>query len=168
MTRQLVADKKEKTLAEQIVVIALVAIFMTSFIYYFFKQESQLTSTGFNAIAKQFAVQVTTIRAQWYMDKQPNIVVISRLELNNNNDENSHISVNKKGWVDVKVQSLACEKIWHYVVNAPMSFIKNPVIAIEVKRKSTPFGRICQYSLASGLYFEYKSYNGKVSDVSIR
>jgi len=168
MSRQLVADKKEKTIAEQIIVGMLVALFMGSFIYYFFKQEGQLTSAGFDAIARQFSVKVTTIRAQWYMDKKPNIVQLSTLGLNTHEDENNAIPVNQRGWVDVSAQNLACEKIWQLVVDAPMIFMKNPITAIEVKRKSTEFGRVCQYNLASGLYFEYKSENGSVSETKLR
>ena len=62
-------SKREKTLSENIIVIAVLGILMTSFVYYFFKDEQRLTHTGFDYVAQNFSSRVVALRAQWFMDK---------------------------------------------------------------------------------------------------
>ena len=51
------------------------------------------------------------------------------------------IPVNKSGWVDVSEKSqrgssslTACQKIWQLLMDIPMSFMRQPISAIEVKK----------------------------------
>ena len=81
MSRNSVIVKREKTLAEQIITVVMVAILMAGFLYYFLRQEGQLTKVGFETVATNFAATVSTIRAQWYMDKQPRIVLLKEQDL---------------------------------------------------------------------------------------
>lgn len=163
MSQQVVSDKREKTLAELVIIVLIIATLMSSFIYYFFKQEQQLTQVGFDAIASTFSTKVTTVHAQWFMDGQPDVVIVYSLA-----KQKQSIPVNKNGWLDTLNSKTACSSIWQNVIEAPMSFMKSPVAAIEIKREKNQNGHICQYVLPTGEYFEYSSTNGKVSRVMRR
>lgn len=157
-----VSPKESRTLAETVIVVLLLLLLMTSFIYYFFKQEDNLTDAGFNRIVQTFATKVTTVHAQWYMDKQPNIVNLSFVNANQSAKTHQLVVVNKKGWVDSVDDELACSAIWNTVMMDPMRLLNSPIAVIEVKKTSINIGRICQFETSQGHYFEYNSENGKV------
>ncbi|MGL1956516.1 MAG: hypothetical protein OCD00_04300 [Colwellia sp.] len=152
------SEKKEKSLAEFVIVIVLVAIMMTIFIRYFMTQEQQITVTGFNALAQSFNSKVTVVHAQWLMDKQPLKMVVSSF----NRQKPQIIPVNKKGWIDVKHNNLACEKIWQHTLEVPMQILQTVVSAIEIQKSSMKKGRLCRFSIISGQYFEYQTNTGRI------
>lgn len=158
MTTQGVSDKKERSLAELIIVIVLITVLMKVFISAFFSQEKQIKDVGFYAISSNFSAQLTAIHAQWIIDGHPQRVQLSLL----NDKEAQAISVNKFGWVDVEKNTLACEQIWQQVMTMPLLFMKTAISAIEIKKGNSKQGRICRFSIASGQYFEYSSVNGNV------
>lgn len=165
MTSLQVSEKREKSLAEILVVVVLVSVLMSSFIYYFFKHQEQLTHTGFQAIAQVFAARVNGIHAQWFMDQQPNYVVLDSHKVQSDGVKTIKVPVNKKGWVDTNNdESLACQKVWHYAMETPLMFMKRPIGAVLVEENNNEL-RYCQYSLSSGEYFTYHLHNGKVSEV---
>lgn len=159
MTRQTVSDNKEKSLAEIVIIVLIIAILMVSFIHYFFKQEDQLTNVAFSRLAQNFSTKVTVVHAQWFMDKQPNIVIIALPK------EQQKVSVNNNGWIDHLEGNLACSHIWNMVMMEPMFIMKMPISAVEVKKAGINVGRICRFELPSGQYFEYNAHSGKVSNV---
>lgn len=167
------SEKKEKSLAEFVVIVALVGILMAVFINFFIKNESQFTQAGFATIAQSFNTKVNTVHAQWMMDKQPNIVYLASL----NKNQKQAVSVNKGGWIDVQQAQLSCEAIWQLVMEMPISALQFPVSAIEVhtshsKQQSKPeseqgstVNSECRYVMLDGRYFQYNRTKGKVSKV---
>tara|TARA_R110000744_G_scaffold76431_8_gene151474 strand:- start:5038 stop:5544 length:507 start_codon:yes stop_codon:yes gene_type:complete len=166
MTSLQVSEKNEKSLTEIIVVIVLVALLMASFIFYFFKQQGQITRAGFESIAQVFSARVTGIRAQWFMDSQPDVVNLKSNQVQPDGGRVLKVQVNKSGWVDTNNEALSCQIIWQYVMEAPLLYMKEPVGAVLVEYESQvePY---CQYSLSSGEYFTYHRNNGKVSEVKL-
>ena len=182
MALQQVSDKKGKSVAENLIIIAMVGLMMAVFIYYFFKQESHLTRAGFDSVANSFSARVTGIHAQWFMDNQPRWVVIKETAALNGDRINIRIAVNSAGWVDVASTDANrnqndCQKIWQQVLATPMVYMKQPISAvlvnIKARAKEIESGkqsvkknrRLCQYTLPSGEYFEYQPSNGKVSQI---
>jgi len=159
------SEKKEKSLAEFIVIIALVGVMMAVFINYFIKSETQFTQAGFTTLAQSFHTKVSAVHAQWLMDKQPNTVQLVSF----NKKEKQAISVNKSGWVDVKKKQLACEAIWQLIMETPMSLMNFSISAIEIHDNKNERGNQskiqCRYILLDGSYFHYNRANGKVSKV---
>lgn len=153
MDRQGRADKREKSVIENITIGVLVLIMMVSFIYYFFKQEKQLTKVAYTTIANTFSTRVTSIRGQWFMDNQPSELSID--------DHKVLVKLNSKGWVDFSPISNNCEKIWQAVMSVDLTFMKQPVSAISLTNESAK-GRFCRYQLASGEYFDYSLTSGVV------
>ncbi|MFT5635942.1 MAG: competence protein ComGC [Cognaticolwellia sp.] len=164
MTLLQVAEKNEKSLAENLVVIVLVALLMASFIFYFFKQQEQITRAGFESIAQVFSARITGIRAQWFMDLQPSTVNVESSQIQADGGRMVKIEVNKSGWVDTKNVSFSCQIIWQYVMETPLLYMKEPVGAVLVEYENQVVPN-CQYSLSSGEYFTYHRHNGKVSEV---
>lgn len=160
------SEKNEKSLAEFIVIVALVGVMMAFFITYFIKSEEQFSQAGFTTLAQNFNTKVSTVHAQWLMDKQPNIVLLASFDKN----EKQAIPVNRDGWVDVKQNKLACEAIWQLVMETPMNLMKLSISAIEVHDKtllqSEQVKVQCRYALLDGSYFHYDRANGKVSKVT--
>ncbi|MGB1197566.1 MAG: hypothetical protein ACPG46_00880 [Thalassotalea sp.] len=168
MSKNSVFVKREKTLAEQIVTVVMVCLLMSSFLYYFLKQEQQLTTVGFQAIASSFSAQVAAIRAQWFMDKQPSIVLLKKQYGQTGDQEDTQaIRVNKKGWVDSEVVIDNCVLIWQQIMNSPLTFMNQPITILLVNQTEKETQGVCRYMLASGEYFEYNPDNGKVSNVLI-
>ncbi len=163
------SEKKEKSLAEFVVIVALVGVLMAIFINYFIESEENFTNAGFATMAQSFNTKVNTVHAQWMMDKQPNIVLLASL----NKKEKQAISVNRAGWIDVPKAQLPCEAIWLLVMETPMNLMNVSVSAIEVhtsKDKSLNEQKIaetsqCHYVLHDGSYFQYDRARGKVSKV---
>ncbi len=174
MTLQQVSDKKGKSMAENLIIIAMVGLMMAVFVYYFFKQEHYLIKTGFESVANSFSARVTGIRAQWFMDKQPRWVVIKETVVINGRRKNTRIAVNSAGWVDVDGSSSNrndCQEIWQQVLATPMVYMKQPISAVLVNITSNSQrkkeNRLCQYRLPSGEYFEYQPNTGKVSQIKV-
>ncbi|MBA6336736.1 MULTISPECIES: hypothetical protein [unclassified Colwellia] len=176
MTLQQVSAKKGKSLAENLIILAMIGLLMATFLYYFFKQEQHLSRVGFDSVANTFSARVIGIHAQWFMDNKPSWVLIKEATAVNGDRENNRIAVNKLGWVDIAtVNSLSneneCQKIWQQVLATPMIYIKQPISAVIVNIKTNQVGQqqkyLCQYSLPSGEYFEYHPSNGKVTEIKI-
>lgn len=161
MTKLAVITKREKSLSENIIIIVGLGILMASFIYYFFKQEQQLSHTGFDYIAGNFSSRIMAIRAQWFMDNQPSKVQVR-------NKSNGLIAVNNKGWVDYHNQSGNCEKVWHAVMDTGLVFMKQPIAVIFLGKTAHQKQGSCRYTLPSGEYFDYQMSNGRVGKVKIR
>jgi hypothetical protein len=173
MKLQQVSDGKGKSVAVNLIIIALIGVLMATFIYYFFKQEQHITRAGFNSVANTFSARVTGVRAQWFMDNKPKWVLIKESTVINGERLNNRIAVNSAGWIDVSSENESsnenhCQKIWQQVLSTPMVYSKQPISAVLVnvnikggKRK----GHLCQYSLPSGEYFEYQPSNGIVSKI---
>jgi len=167
------SEKKEKSLAEFVVIVALVGVMMAICINFFIKNESQYTQAGFTTIAQSFNTKVNTVHAQWMMDKQPSVVYLASL----NSAQKQAVPVNKAGWIDVNQRQLSCEAIWQLVMEIPISEMTFPVSAIEVhttngkyKSKSqsergSPEKSECRYVILDGSYFQYNRAKGKVSNV---
>ncbi|GHE99142.1 hypothetical protein [Thalassotalea profundi] len=168
MSRNAVIVKREKSLAEQIITVVMISVLMAGFWYYFLKQEQQFTLVGFETIAGKFATNVSTIRAQWFMDKQPAVIMLKeQIQQGVDQKTQRNISVNKKGWVDSKKGNLDCISIWQQVMNSPLVFMNKPVAALQINNNSGVNKRLCRYMLASGEYFQYNPDNGKVSNILI-
>lgn len=160
------SEKKEKSLAEFVMIVTLVGVMMAIFINFFSKNESQFTQAGFTAIAQKFNTKVNAVHAQWMMDNQPSTVQLASL----NNLNKQAVSVNRAGWIDVKHEQLACEKIWLLVMEVPITEMKYPIGIIEMhtleNKKLSEEGYSnseCRYVLLDGSYFQYNRANGKVS-----
>ncbi|XQW85548.1 hypothetical protein ACOYR1_02110 [Thalassotalea piscium] len=161
MSRNSVIVKREKTLAEQIITVVMVMVFMAGFLYYFLRQEDQFTQVGFETVAGNFATQVSTIRGQWFMDKQPKIVYLKEQGKQATVRE---VTVNQHGWVD-SIEENGCFVIWQQVMNSPLGFMNQPVAAVQINEHKGVDKRYCRYMLTSGKYFQYNPDNGKVSNV---
>lgn len=159
MSEQSVANSREKSLGENMVIFSLIAIFMSAFIYYFFKQDEQITQAGFERIANNFSSKVMAIRAQWFMDRQPDTVSLK------DNGIVENIKVNKKGWVDFGEDSQNCHKIWQVVISHELTFMNQQVIVIDIHHEANQLKSACRYSLVTGEYFDYHLMSGKVTKV---
>lgn len=157
MSIKQVVEKKEKSMIELIIIVAVIAILMGSFINQFFKQQQQITDTGFESLAHKFSSKVQVVHGQWFMDKQPNVVVLSSF----NSEKKELVSVNDFGWIDSDNQGANCQQIWQVAMDMPMNFMQKPVVALELVQ-DTKQGRTCRYQLAEGLYFDYNTRTGKV------
>jgi len=166
MTSLQVAEKSEKSLTEILIVVVLVASLMASFIFYFFKQQGQISQAGFSSIAQVFSARVNGIRGQWFMDLKPRFVGLTSHQIQPDGGLIIQVPVNKWGWVDSHEANLPCQIIWHYVMEAPLLYMKDPISAVlvEQQKQVLPY---CQYSLPSGKYFTYQRHNGKVSKIKL-
>ena len=105
MTLQSDAEKKERSLAELVIIVVIIAVLMASFIHYFFKQENNITDAGFAALANNFATRVQTVHAKWLMDNKPDVVTVK-----DQTGQVEEFEVNEFGWVD----GPNCHKVWHF------------------------------------------------------
>ncbi len=156
-------EKKEKSRAEFIIIIVMVATLMAIFILYVLPQKQRLTNAGFTSLAQNFNSNIISIHALWLMDKQPNLVQVSSF----NKQETQSVPVNKKGWVDVKPSFQACEQIWQLVMLMPLNLMKYNITSLELRdnQKNEQVFHHCRYLLSSGEFFDYVSRNGKVTKV---
>lgn len=159
MSQRAVIAKREKSLAEQIVIVVMLGLMMASFWYYFVRQEEPIAKAGFSAIANQFLSQVSAIRAQWYMDKNPKEVWLKEGEKPTSKRK---ITVNAQGWVDSDENNGSCVAIWRMVMNTPLVFMNKPIAAIEVHENSQERLRYCRYVINNGEYFQYYPKKGEV------
>jgi len=166
MTSLQVAEKREKSWAETLVVVVLVALLMASFIFYFFKHQGQLTRAGFESIAQVFSARVNGLHAQWFMDQQPLFVTVKSSQIQSDGGRMMKIPVNRAGWVDAGDKPLSCQNIWQFVMESPLVYMKQPLGAVLVEQSVKELA-YCQYSLPSGEYFTYYRHNGKVSAVKL-
>jgi len=163
-------NKREKSLGEIILVVLLFSILMASFIYYFFKNETQINNAGFVNLANNFVSQVIFIRSQWLMDGRPAQIKVINNGSRKKPVKTKFITVNKKGWVTSNELNLPCNDIWQNVMATPMFFAKQPVSAVQLQRNvglnetslNEAIPLICRFSIASGQFFEYYAQNGKV------
>lgn len=162
MSTQSDSNQREKTLGENIGIVLLFAVMMAIFIYYFFKQETQLTQIAFDRVANNFSAKIMAVRAQWFMDNQPKFVIIK-----DNENNTRHIEVNKSGWVDFQSNDQNCRQIWSVVTESELSFMNQPVIIVEINNDLEHKLNVCRYGLPSGEYFDYYLTQGKVTSVML-
>lgn len=167
MTSLQVAEKKEKSLTEVLLVITLVGLLMTAFIYYFFKHQGQLTQTGFQSLANVFSARVNGFHAQWFMEKQPKFIFVNSYNSQGNDENKMPIPMNDNGWIDTHEPALYCQKIWQFVIEAPLIYMNEPISAVLIEDKSDNVSHYCRYGLRTGEFFTYHSFTGKVSRVQI-
>lgn len=151
-------EKRERSMAELIVVIVLFSLLMATFISHFMTQKEHISQAGFNRLADNFFSKVNVVRSQWFMENKPSSVMLAAMGSN----DKERIPVNQWGWLDVENEPLACQNIWQLALDIPMEFMKSPVSAIEIKSPLKQQGKVCRYGIDSGIYFEYHSYTGKV------
>ena len=170
MARQAELNSREKTLGENVIIIALIAVLMSSFLYYFFKQEQRLTEVGFDAVARKFSASVLAIRAQWFMDGQPNEIILKEKD-----KPNVTLRVNRKGWIDFEDKKERCQKIWLILMTTDLYFMNQPIAVIEINNRTNDMNgtannvlNTCRYSLPTGESFDYYLNSGKVSEIIIR
>lgn len=167
------SEKKDKSLAEFVVIVTLVGVMMAVFVNFYIKNESQFAQASFDSIAQTFSTKVNAVHAQWMMDKQPNVVYLASL----NNKQKQAIPVNKAGWIDIDQQHSTCEAIWQLIMEVSIQQVKLAVSAVEVNKdfkatisssqdKTFDFkSSECRYILYDGSYFQYNRAKGKVSKV---
>lgn len=161
MSRTQVAEKKEKSLAELLIIVAIIGVLMAIFIQFFWKQESRIVDTGFTSLGQRFSSGVNIVHGQWLMENKPLIVKLQNITAN----RIEMIDVNEFGWVDFANDEniIICQKIWELVMDIPLIFLKKPISAIEIKNKAMKKGRICRYSISTEQFFDYNSATGKIS-----
>lgn len=167
MTSLQVAEKKEKSLTEVLLVITLVGLLMTAFIYYFFKHQGQVTHTGFQSLANVFSARVNGFHAQWFMEKQPKFIFVNSYGSPENSDKKMSIPMNDNGWIDTDETALYCQKIWQFVIEAPLVYMNEPISAVRIEEKGNSVAHYCRYGLTTGEFFTYHSLTGKVSRVQV-
>jgi len=167
------SEKKDKSLAEFVVIVTLVGVMMAVFVNLYIKNESQFAQASFDSIAQTFNTKVNAVHAQWMMDKQPNVVYLRSLQ----NKQKQAVPVNKAGWVDIDHKQSSCEAIWQLIMEVPIQDVKLAVSAVEVHigynvavtnthQKAVDFENSeCRYILYDGSYFQYNRAKGKVSKV---
>ena len=155
-------EKKQESTIEFVIVVVIIAVLMKLLLDMFFTQQEKITNTAFVSLAQSFTSKVNVVHGQWLMDKEPNIVVLSRLK----SKEKQYVNVNKSGWIDSDHTSLACHEIWQQTLTMPLQVVKSAVVAIEIKNKAIKNGRLCRYSIANGQSFDYRSDTGKVKQVN--
>jgi hypothetical protein len=155
------AEKKQRSMAEFIVVVIIISVIMKLLLDLFFTQQAKITNTAFVGLAQGFTSKVNVVHAQWLMDEQPDTIVLSQV----NSQEKQYIKVNSVGWIDSSHKSLVCQDIWRQTLAMPLKVVKSPIIAIEIKNKAIKNGRLCRYSIANGQSFDYRSDTGKVKQV---
>lgn len=151
-----VSDKREKSWYENIIIVVVIAILMTSVITWYLKSEDNFKQAGYNALAATFFSRLTIIRSQWFMDNKPKYVSV-------NNNDNSDIYTNKNGWVDSPKRKLACQHIWEQVMESPLSYGNQPISVIEVFDKSLSYQRVCQFVNGNDQVIEYNATIGEIS-----
>lgn len=168
-------SKKQKVISEKVIVIAIVVSLMAFFLYDFTEQDHKLTNTGLNSTVLAFSSKLNIVRSQWFMDKQPNVVVLREFTHDDKQQQNhQNIPVNKKGWVDISNETnetnekgtlklSPCQLIWQYLIGDELKIMNAPVVAIEINDKTEGLNRVCRYQTNGGAYFEYDSANGKIT-----
>jgi hypothetical protein len=151
-----VSDKREKSWYENIIIVIVIAILMSSVINWYLKSEDNFKQAGYNALAATFFSRITVIRSQWFMDNKPRYVSI-------HNNGNSEIYTNKSGWVDSPKRKLVCQHIWKQVMESPLSYGNQPISVIEVFDKDQAYQRVCQFINGSGQVIEYNAFTGNIS-----
>ena len=156
----------EKSIIQNFAIIVIVLALMALFIFYFFRQEKTFSEVGLNTLKSGFHAQLTVVRSQWLMDKQPTKVAFVVANANANGEQTvKYIPVNKNGWIDVvdDKNSNICEAIWLHTMDRPLALMKSSVGAVLVKQTPQIEGHICRYSISEQEYFQYNSANGQVS-----
>ena len=153
-------NKKEKSIAENILVVILLVVLMGSFVEVFFKQEQEVTDGGFYSMKSTFTSKIMMVHAQWFIDTKPSSVKIKQSQ--DQQISYSSIPVNHYGWVDVTDKTLRCEKIWQFVMDMPLVFMKKSIVAIQINKASTAGHGSCRYQLSSSQFFDYDSASGRV------
>lgn len=153
----------ERPLAKTLVLVTMLAVLMSIFLHYFFKNEDLLRESGFNQVAQLFNSKVNMVRSQWMMDKQPVWVEVKSYD----DDGEAHqqkVKVNKRGWIDSEATQTKCNEIWRDTMESPMIFLNLPISAILINEESQSY---CRYQIESGEYFLYFPINGKVTFVNL-
>lgn len=170
MAGELATAKREKSMAEFLLIVACVLLMMSVFAYYFFKQEDEYSKVAFERLANTFANRVVVTHSQWLMESRPKTIKLKSLmsgdsAIERNSTVNQVWRLNKNGWLDSELNN-ACHHIWRIVTETDLTVLPEPISVLETQT-SGQLGRVCRYQLASGAYFDYNSRTGDVSTIKI-
>lgn len=152
----------ERPLARTLVLVIMLAVLMSVFLHYFFKQENLLRESGFNQVAQLFNSKVNMVKSQWMMDSQPVWVDVKSYD-DEGNEFIQRILVNNSGWIDSTSNKRRCAEIWALTMESPMIFLNLPVSAILVNEETKSY---CRFQVETGEYFLYFPTSGTVTSVN--
>ena len=168
MSQLQISTKRERSLAELVVVVLLVLSLMAIFVFYYFKHAQQIEQAGFKQLMNNFSARIVLIKSQWFMQQQPEKMWITEQMLNEDSTTKKGerlVNLTKHGWVTIPQQALACQQVWHTVMATPLSFFKQPISAVLIHQQDDVNSlnqHYCRFSTASGLFFDYNSASGMV------
>ncbi|MBL4911245.1 MAG: hypothetical protein JKX78_14690 [Alteromonadaceae bacterium] len=130
-------NKRERSLAELVIVISLLFILMASFIHYFFKNQPELNNVGFNNMANNFASQVVIIHSQWLMSGRPAQLTLTEI---GGIQHKSQLTLKQKNGtkpasaIKVNNERIQLSKVQNFDVNGAVNQINNKRI-IKLNKK---------------------------------
>jgi hypothetical protein len=165
MSRQQRSERREKSLAEQVIIIVVLGIFMAVFIRAISRGEERLLKNAFLKVRAEFTTQVAAIHGQWLLRKS-SWVKVSQLSGPNQGDGKRQkyswrVYVNKQGWPDSLQSPGYCYDIWQQVMAIPLEVMRHPVAVVELNHQQND-DRVCRYHLTQEEYFDYLPLTGKV------
>ena len=175
MNRNESGQESTRTLFINIVILVVFVGLLTSFIFYFNKNEPDLKKVTMEALADQFTKSVNNAHWQWQAEGRPSIVMVIQYEarLDNNQDlvEKSRrpITMSHLGWPRVEPTSEGCGKLWRMVLNVPLEvegFRVYPEFYDGVALSGNALDGKCRFRVSVGPQFEYKIYTGQVGPVT--
>jgi hypothetical protein len=104
-------NKRERSLAEQVIIISLLFILMASFIHSFFKNKTQLNNIGFITLANNFSSQLVLIHSQWLMTGRPAQLILT--EVKNPALSQDNLSIVDQNGVKSAIANKEIKKVQH-------------------------------------------------------
>lgn len=167
-------QESTKTIYTKIVILVLFVTVMTSFIFYFNKNEPDLKLLTLQSLAEQFGKSVTNAHWQWQAEGRPSMVMLIHYEPKMTDSkeliekDRRPIRMSHLGYPRTEPTSEGCGKLWQMVLNMPLEidgFKVYPEFYNGVNQSDNALDAKCRFRLSVGPYFDYQVYTGQVSKV---
>lgn len=174
MDRNQSAQESTRTLFINILILVVFVGLLTSFIFYFNKNEPDLKRVAMETLAEQFTKSVNNAHWQWQAEGRPSLVMVIEYEprLGNNQDliekDRRPITMSHLGWPRVEPTSEGCGKLWGMVLDVRLEvegFKVYPEYFDGVELSGNALDAKCRFRMSVGPQFEYNIYTGQVSKV---
>ncbi|MCY7295271.1 hypothetical protein [Alteromonas sp. a30] len=149
-----------------LVIFIIIAIFMSTLVWYVSESEPEVNKVAMNVAADSFTTSVVNAHWQWRAEGNPNRIILIEYNRAQQEVDRRPVTMSHLGWPKVEPSREGCEQLWKSILGLPLKIQGFKVKAnyyngLDVSGKI--LDSFCRFSIAVGPYFDYKVYTGVVT-----
>ena len=149
-----------------IVIAVIFAAFMSIFVWYMSRSQSDVSKLAMRTAANTFSTSAINTHWKWRIEGSPQRVILIEYNRAGKETDRRPITMSNLGWPRVEPNAEGCQQQWLQMLGQPLE-IQGLRVDAQYYDGLLNTGKIldsyCRYRISSGPYFDYKIFTGNVS-----